>query len=92
MPHGETAGDKMPLTGADHRARAPQNLCGWRAPLAACWEEQWSDDLGLASLPVLCGGVVHIAAFATSSLVVQCDSSHENLDLLSVDVLETQSS
>lgn len=59
MPHGETAGDKMSLTGADHRARAPQNLCGWRAPLAACWEEQWSDGLGLASLPVLSGGVVH---------------------------------
>lgn len=95
MPHGETAGDKMPLTGADHRARAPQNLCGWRAPLAACWEEQWSDGLGLASLPVLCGGGVHIAAtavFAASSLVAQRDSSHENLDLVSVDVLETQSS
>lgn len=62
MPHGETAGDKMSLTGADHRARAPRNLCGWRAPLAACWEEGWSDGLGLASLPALCGGVVHMQA------------------------------
>lgn len=35
------------------------------------------------------------AAFATSGLVAQCDSSHENLDLevvVSVDVLETQGS
>lgn len=38
------ASDKISLTEADHRARAPQNLCYWRAPLAACWEEQWSDD------------------------------------------------
>lgn len=93
MPHGEMDGDKMSLTGADHRARAPQNLCCWRAPLAACWEERWSDGLGLALLPVLWGllATADTAAFATSVVVTYYDSSHENLVLetvVSVDVLE----
>lgn len=95
MPHGEMAGDKMSLTGADHRARAPQNLCCWRAPLAACWEERWSDGLRLALLPALWGllATADTAAFATCGVVTYCDSSHEDLGLevvVSVDVSETR--
>lgn len=94
MPHGETASDKMSFTGADHRARAPQNLCCWRVPLAACWENNglmvrgWLRCLFSQGC---CPGA-DTAAFATSGLVAQRDSSHENLDLkvvVSVDVLET---
>lgn len=65
--------------------------------MAACWEEQWSDGSELALLPIVWGCCLRAdtAEFATSSLVAEHDSSHENLDLevvVSVDVLETQGS
>lgn len=91
MPHGETADDKMSLTGADHRARAPQNLCYQRAPLTACWEERCSDVSGVERSWVQswlcrlffigCWPYANTAAFATSALMAQHATSHTNCDL-----------